>query len=216
MAAAALGVARNEEITRQAAAQMSNDQMNAEFGPNGVAGWGMERGRSGRGYGNYGGMAADALALGGSYAGMTNQQLNLGQAPMESVSATGQPVYNVGEFYNNAATTTAQGATGAEVLATGAQGASLGAKIGTAILPGVGTAIGAIGVGLIGAGVGIAGGQRRKNRQTAEIDRALDMASTKQESFNRDSAAFEQRQLASQGYANRMNNTNRLYNLYRG
>lgn len=147
------------------------------------------------------------LNLAANAFGMANQSLGIEtQAPGLEFGASGQPVYNTGSFYNQASQARPQGATAGEVLGGAAQGASAGFAAGGPI----GAAIGG-GVGLV---TSLFGGRARKKRQREEKRKATQSARLAQQSFNTADVAFDETQAAQSDYIRRMDNTNRLYNLY--
>lgn len=159
---------------------------------------------------NTGGITTAALggiSLLGDIAGMANQSLGLDtQAPDLQRSTTGEPVYTTGSFYNQASQAHPQGASSGEFLSGAAKGALAGAALGP-----VGAAVG----GFLGGVGSLLGGRSRRKRQQAEKRKAIRSARIAQEKYNTASQGFDE-QLASQSdYLNRMNNMNRLYNLYR-
>ena len=135
-----------------------------------------------------------------------NQDLDLGQAPILQSSSTGEPMYNLGEFYNQVAGTRPQGAGGSEVLGAVGQGAASGGAVGG--VPG------AVIGGTIGLATSVLGGERRRNKQQREKQRVLEQVKKGQESFNKASQSYEERQLGYQDYQDRRNINDRLYNLY--
>lgn len=159
---------------------------------------------------NWGGIAQGAisgLSLGADAFGMANQSLGIEtQAPGLERSATGEPIYNTGSFFNQMSGAKPQGATGGEI----AGGVGKGAAAGFA-------AAGPIGAG-VGAGVGaittLVGGRARKVRQREELAKAHKSAAAAQKTYNEASQAFDQTQAAQADYLRRMDNTNRLWNLY--
>lgn len=156
---------------------------------------------------NYGGAIAGAASLGLNAYGMSRQGLNLPQYDTSlQYSSTGQPSYS-GEIENTATGARVQrGATGGEIGA----GAASGALAGTSVLPGWGTAIGAV----VGAGAAIAGGAARGNRQQREKNRAFASAESYQSAYNTASKNFDQTQGAQIDYQRRTNNYRRFQNLY--
>ncbi len=146
-----------------------------------------------------------ALDLLASNIAMGNESLNLGQAPGEQLSATGEPVYNLGDFYNRSANAKPQGATGMEVAGGVAKGASAGAAFG---IPG------AVIGGLVGGLGSLLGGRRRRRKQAEEKRKAMRQAASAQNNYNEASLNFDQEQIAQTEYTRRRNMTNRLYNLY--
>ena len=146
------------------------------------------------------GLATDAIAMG-------NQSLGIEtSAPGLQRSATGEPVYNTGEFMNQASLAKPQGSTVGEVGAGVAKGASAGAAFGP-----WGAAIG----GAVGAVTSLLGGRRRKRKQEAEKKKALKSAKIAQGNYNVASEAFDEKEAAQSDYMKRMDNTNRMFNLYR-
>lgn len=146
------------------------------------------------------------LSMVGDAFGMANQSLNIEtQAPPLEFSATGEPVYTQGRFYNQANSAQPQGATAGEVIGSVGKGAMAGSSFG---VPGM----------AIGAAVGLAtslfGGGRRAKKQREQRYRATASARKAQQNFNTASEAFDQTQAAQSDYIRRMDNTNRLWNLY--
>jgi Sec-independent protein translocase protein TatA len=132
---------------------------------------------------------AGVASMGADIYGMSQQNLGLNNAS-----------------YSQAATAKPQGINGGEVFG----GAVKGAAVGTSILPGVGTAIGA-GVGAI---ANIAGGVIRKNKQEDERDKALKAAALGQQQDNQRESSNRNQNLQQQSYYNSMNPYNREYNVY--
>lgn len=149
-----------------------------------------------------------AAQLVGNAVGMANQSLNLDQQiapPMYDQSM--KPVYTGGAAYNQAANARPQGATGGEVLS----GVGTGASIGSSILPGWGTAIGAV----AGGAISLIGGGARKNRQRRERNRALARARASQQQFNSADQQFRDQQARQLDYYDANNSDARLYNLFK-
>lgn len=146
-----------------------------------------------------------AIDLIGSSIAMGNESLNLGHAPGEQVSSTGEPIYNLGRFYNRVAGSKPQGASGGEVVGGAAKGAAAGAAFGP-----WGAAAGAV-VGTVGS---LIGGRRRKRKQSEQRRKAMNEAKAAQGNYNESSLQFEQEQVARTEYNKRRNMNNRLYNLY--
>lgn len=145
------------------------------------------------------------LSLATDAFGMANQSLGIEtQTPALQYSATGEPVYN-GQFYNQANSAQPQGTTAGEVIGSVGKGAMAGAEFGP-----VGVGVGAA----FGLATSLIGGGRRAKKQREERYRATASARTAQKNFNTASEAFDQTQAAQSDYARRMNNTNRLWNLY--
>lgn len=165
---------------------------------------------------NWGGIATGVtgmLSLAEDAVGMANQPLGIEtQAPGLERSATGEPVYS-GAFRNQASNAKPQGATGGEVLAGAGKGAATGAMVGS-VVPVIGTAIGAIGGAIIGGLSSAFGGGARKRRQRDQQRSAMRSARNQQKMFNEASASFDATQNSQADYLRRMNNTNRLWNLY--
>ncbi len=146
------------------------------------------------------GLITDAVAMG-------NQPLGIEtSAPGLERSATGEPVYNLGNFYNAAATAKPQGATTGEVGGGIAKGAAAGAAFGVP---------GAVIGGLAGGLSNLIGGNRRKRKQAAQKRKATQSAIDAQKQYNVASEAFDESQATQSEYLKRMNNTNRMFNLYR-
>lgn len=146
------------------------------------------------------------LSLGADVFGMSSQPLGIEtQAPGLEYGASGEPVYTQGRFYNQANSAQPQGATAGEVIGSVGKGAMAGSSFG---VPGM----------AIGAAVGLAtslfGGGRRAKKQREQRYRATASARKAQQNFNTASEAFDQTQAAQSDYIRRMDNTNRLYNLY--
>ncbi len=137
--------------------------------------------------------------------GMANQSLGLNPQAQGQYDMGYQPSYNMGQDYNQAAMAKPQGATGGEVLGMGAKGAAAGAAFGP---------IGA-GVGFVGGAVaGLIGGKRRKKKQQREKEAAQNTLKAGQQNFNKAEADYTAQQNAAEDYQDRMNTTNRMYNLY--
>lgn len=147
------------------------------------------------------------LSLGADAFGMANQSLGIQtQAPALEYSATGQPVYTAGQFYNQANSAQPQGATAGEVIGSVGKGASAGFTVGGPVGAGIGAAVG-LATSLIGGG-------RRAKKQREQRYRATASARKAQQNYNVASEAFDQTQAAQADYLRRMDNTSRLYNLY--
>ena len=147
------------------------------------------------------------LNLAANAFGMANQSLGIEtQAPGLEFGASGQPIYGAGLFYNQASQAKPQGPTAGEALSGAASGAASGFAAGGPI----GAAIGG-GVGLV---TSLLGGFGRKKRQREEKRKATRSARLAQQSFNTADVAFDEAQAAQSDYLRRMDNTNRLYNLY--
>lgn len=153
------------------------------------------------------GAISGGLALAGTYTNMVNQELGLEAPPTLERSATGEPVYTAGQTYNQASLSQPKGASGGEILSAAGQGAAAG----TTIMPGIGTAVGAV----VGAGISIFGGSRRKKKQKREKQKALNQVANRQQEFNTASESFAEQQLATDDYYRRLNIDDQLYNLYR-
>lgn len=149
--------------------------------------------------------ATTGLSLIGDAYGMANQSLGLGDAPTQQYSATGQPVYS-GSYYNDVQAAKPQGATFGEAAGGAIKGASAGAAVGGP----VGAAIG----GVVGLGAALIGGRSRKKKQEREKRRANTQARAAQNNFNTADKQFDDQQIAQSDYFSRLNNTNRLRNLY--
>jgi hypothetical protein len=165
---------------------------------------------------NWGGIASagiTGLSLAGDAIGMANQPLGIEtQAPSLQRSATGEPVYNTGDFYNQSTAAKPQGATGGEVLGSAGKGAMGGLMAALALGGPVGWLAGG---GLaLGAALGIGGGAARRRKQQHEKHKAIVSAKAAQKNFNTASIAFDEQQTSQDDYLKRMDNTNRLYNLY--
>jgi len=146
------------------------------------------------------------LSLATDAFGMSNQPLGIEtQAPNLEYSATGKPVYTAGAFYNQANSAQPQGATAGEVIGSVGKGVLAGAEFGP-----VGAAVG----GAVGLATSLIGGGRRAKRQREQRYKATASARKAQTNYNTASEAFDQTQVAQADYLKRMNNTNRLYNLY--
>lgn len=145
--------------------------------------------------------------LAGMYGSMVNQDLGLGNPDPLQLSATGQPIYDLGGFYNQAYQARPQGASAGELIGAGLQGASAGAAAGGPVGAAAGLAV--------GLGTAIFGGNRRKKKQEQEKRKALEKARKGQQSFNEASQRFETDQLVLEDYLNRQSMTDKLYNLYR-
>ena len=157
--------------------------------------------------GAYVGAGTAALGLVTDAVSMGNQSLGIEtSAPGLQRSATGEPVYNTGGFMNQASLAKPQGSTVGEVGAGVAKGASAGAAFGVP---------GAIVGGFIGGITSAFGGRRRKRKQEAEKKRALKSARLAQGNYNVASEAFDEKEAAQSDYMKRMDNTNRMFNLYR-
>ena len=156
---------------------------------------------------DYGALAGGALGLASTFASTANEDLPLSQIPGTQRSATGQPVYNLGASYNEAYQSKPQGATGGEILSAAGQGAAAG----TAVLPGIGTAVGA-GIGALGS---IISGGIRKSRERRQRRTALEQLATGQHDFNQASQAFDNQQLSLDDYYRRADLSTQLHNLYR-
>lgn len=150
------------------------------------------------------------LGLAANVYGMANQSSGVStQSPDLQYSATGEPVYTGGDFYNQASLSTPQKTSGGELLSGFTQGASAGSALG---FPGV------IGGGLVGLLSTAFGGGRRRRKQEREIRRARQSARRTQKDFNRASVAYDKQQASEAEYHDNLDMTERfqnLYNLYR-
>jgi hypothetical protein len=158
------------------------------------------------------GAAANAIggaaALVGGAIGQANQQLgiNTQMAPMQTDQFS-KPVYTGGGLSNQISAAKPQGATGGEVLS----GVGTGASVGTSILPGWGTLIGAA----VGAGASLIGGGVRKKRQRRERSRAQGKLNQAQSQYNAADIGYRNRQAAQEDYLQKQDESSRMYNLYR-
>jgi len=144
-------------------------------------------------------LAADTI-------GMANQSLNLGDPEQQYFDGESEPTYNLGQYYSQAASSKPQGATGGEVLGQTAKYAALG----TQIMPGLGTAIGA-GVGALSS---LIGGGVRKRKQRGERQKALGKVATQQQNYNTASKDYWENLISEHGYRERANPYKRMTNLY--
>lgn len=159
-------------------------------------------------WGNIGAMTTAGLSAVGDAVGIANQSLGIEtQAPGLEKSATGEPVYNAGQFYNQASMAKPQGATGGEVV-----GGAL--KTGASVLAATGNPLLAGGAALFSGVLNLFGGRRRKKRQQDEKQKAMTSAKAAQKNYNTASLAFDEQQASQADYLKRMDNTNRLWNLY--
>jgi hypothetical protein len=151
-----------------------------------------------------------ALGLAGAEMGlsalqMSQQGLDLGQIDPLQFSASGQPLLNSG-YRNRAAAAKPQGASAGELGGAAVKGFAAGMQTGNPLVAG------AMAVGNL-ALTAIAGGAR-KRKQRRERNEALAASARQQNEFNAADTAFDQTNIAKQGYLDRQNMTNRIYNLY--
>lgn len=159
-------------------------------------------------WGNISAITTAGVSAVGDAFGIANQGLNIEtSAPPIQTSATGEPVYNTGQFYNQASMAKPQGATAGEVA-----GGAL--KTGASVLAATGNPLLAGGAALGSAALNLFGGRRRKKRQEEQKQKAIKSAKSAQKSYNTASLAFDEQQASQADYLKRMNNTNRLWNLY--
>ena len=133
-----------------------------------------------------------ALSLASQGIGMANETLGLRDAPAQQYTPGVRPMYGLGQSYNEASGARPQGATGGEILS----GIGQGASIGTSIVPGIGTAVGAV----LGGLTSLIGGGIRKRRQQRERSRALRRLGAQQADYNQASSAYAQRQNMLEDY----------------
>lgn len=133
---------------------------NTGMASNGLAGagnvLGIYNGLRQGGVGGYAGAAVNAAQLGSRFGAFGGLSGTIGQDA--GYAAIPLSLYNFGKNWQS-------GATGSDAL----NGASAGASIGTAILPGVGTAIGAVGGALVG-GLSSAFGGGRADPETTSFN----------------------------------------------
>lgn len=148
------------------------------------------------------------VGLLGDYLQTRNQSLGLpDRAPRAEYTPTGKPVYNVGGYYRAASQADPQGASAGELLGAAGQGAASGfAAAGP---------VGAVVGGVLGAGASYFGGAARKNKQVEERVKALNAAQEAQRNYNTELEKYDREQTMMQDYYNRLDMTDRLYNLYR-
>jgi hypothetical protein len=156
--------------------------------------------------------AAGAVGLAGTLKTQYDQDLEFGQSPEQQFSATGEPIYNLGGQYNDIATSKAQGATGGEILGAAGQGAAIGADPAlVAATGGLSIAAGAI----LGGGWSAITGGARKRKQQRQKTEAREKIQGQQQDFNQASESFDATQRAYQGYLDRADISDRIYNLYK-
>jgi hypothetical protein len=147
------------------------------------------------------------IGLAGNFIGMANQGLGLNTniEPMRTDSSMA-PTYNAGELWNDASSVKPQGASGGELLNGVGQGASAGAAFGP---------LGAV-IGGAAGGIGTAiAGDYRKRKQQREKNSAMRQVQSAQQNFNQADVDFRNQRNQMEDYNQRMDSSNRLYNLYR-
>lgn len=153
---------------------------------------------------NWGSVAGGVIGLGLNAYRTANQGLYLNQqiAPSQ-YDLNSAPSYTAGAANSEAVNSKIQNATAGEVLG----GAGTGAAIGTQILPGIGTAAGAV----IGGIVSAVGGDARGTRQQHERQAALRRVIGAQQSYNTQNINFRNLQNQREDYLRRINPYNRDY-----
>lgn len=164
--------------------------------------------RAGIGAGGIANAAVGAVGLATDAIDMANQRLDLNAdiAPIQS-DPSSAPVYTGGQLMAQASGAKAKGASGGEIL----KGTASGAALGTSILPGWGTVIGAA----VGAGASLIGGGVRKKRQRREKNRAMGRANLAGQQYNSADVNFRNKTAQQEDYNQKMSANNRMYNLYR-
>lgn len=145
-------------------------------------------------------IATGAAAMGDNAVAQINQK-----APTEQLDENGQPLYNLGGFASDTTSIKPQGPTGAEVGGMAAKGAAAGMAFGP-----WGAAIG----GVVGAIGGFFGGRRRKRKMAEAKRKAIRSLHRMQKNYNVNAENFQQNQVQQQEYADQMNKTDRMANLY--
>ena len=154
-----------------------------------------------------GGAVTGGLATIGMGVGIANEGKNIDTSVAGAqTSATGAPVYNLGGDVQRLGDLKPEGASFGQVLSAAGSGASAG----SALAPGIGTAIGAIG----GALTSLIGGRIKKRRMQEAKDKLAKNVARGQADYNEADQQFDQAQIRKQEFNKRRNLTNRLYNLY--
>ena len=154
-----------------------------------------------------GGAVTGGLATIGMGVGIANEGKNIDTSVAGAqTSATGAPVYNLGGDVQRLGDLNPKGASFGQVLSAAGSGASAG----SALAPGIGTAIGAIG----GALTSLIGGRIKKRRMQEAKDKLAKNVARGQADYNEADQQFDQAQIRKQEFNKRRNLTNRLYNLY--
>ena len=152
------------------------------------------------------GAASGAAQIGLNAYGMSRQGLNLPRYDNSlQYSPNGRPSYS-GDSYITASNARAQKNSWGEVGSAAASGAAAG----TAVLPGWGTAIGAV----VATGAELIGSHARHVKQQHEKDRAMASAQSYQRLYNTATQGFQENQNAQTDYSRRVNQYNRFKNLY--
>lgn len=155
---------------------------------------------------DYSSLVSGGLGLAGTYMGIANQGLGLTAPPDLQRSATGEPIYNLGSSFNQAALSQPQGASGGEILSGAGQGAAAGSAFGP-----IGTGVGAV----VGGLTSVLGGNRRKRKQRAERRQAMAKIRLGQQDYNKASESFNTSRAALSDYRQRQDISDQIYNLYR-
>lgn len=132
------------------------------------------------------------------------RQINT-NAPGSETDSYGRPSYNLGGFAQSVDAIKPQGAQAGELL----NGAAEGAQAGTAIMPGIGTAIGA-GVGFIGSA--ISGGVRKREEERKKQLAQANLR-TAQMQYNSSVMAFQNNVAGQSRYNDLMNTDARFQNI---
>lgn len=145
---------------------------------------------------------------------IAGQRFDFGKLPTQAYSPDVAPSYQLGEYFNKVYAARPKGASAGEVLGTAGKMAATGAQIGTAIMPGIGTAIGALGGAVMGTQGALIAGGIKKRRQTREREKALGKLTKAQQEYNTAAQEFSQAQMARQDYLRRSDPYRRMRNLY--
>jgi hypothetical protein len=145
---------------------------------------------------------------------IAGQRFDFGKLPTQAYSPDVAPSYQLGEYFNKVYAARPKGASAGEVLGTAGKMAATGAQIGTAIMPGIGTAIGALGGAVMGTQGALIAGAIKKRRQTREREKALGKLTKAQQEYNTAAQEFSQAQMARQDYLRRSDPYRRMRNLY--
>ena len=156
-------------------------------------------------------------ALAGNTYGMAHQKLPLPNFNSEvQYGANGQPSYSGDMVATLSGARAERGASFGEYARGIGEGAGAGAVVGGSLASesGPGAIIGAAAGGIIGAGATLWGGKLRHQLEQQQLNRANATLLNYQSSYNNANKTFMANQAGQQDYYRRMNNYQRMSNLY--
>jgi hypothetical protein len=165
------------------------------------------KGTSGISAGQWAGAGVAAAGIGLDAANMASQRFNFGNIAQSQTDSNSAPVYTAGQLSNQVSGAHPHGAQAGEIGSAVAKGAAAG----TQVLPGWGTAIGAV----YGLASSVIGGAIRKNQQQTEKDRAYGRVAAAQSLYNKQDEDYRRQQNQLYNYYNQNNAAGREYNIYR-